>query len=71
MQNLLVKIYVNAFIYFYFRAYTQSRLYREIKMRSGLVVSNKKLQMLQKEQICEQVNGVWNLSSDQVITWLK
>ncbi|OXA37942.1 Bardet-Biedl syndrome 5 protein homolog [Folsomia candida] len=47
------------------KAYTQSRLYREIKMRSGIVVANKKLQMLQKEQICEQVNGVWNLSSDQ------
>jgi len=37
-------------------------------MRSTVVVYNKKLQMLPKEQICEQVNGVWNLSSDQVQT---
>ncbi|CAG7732330.1 unnamed protein product [Allacma fusca] len=47
------------------RAYAQSRLYREIKMRSATVVCNKKLQMLQQEEIVEQINGVWNLSSDQ------
>lgn len=35
-------------------------------MRSAMIVANKKLQMLQQEQICEQVSGVWNLSSDQV-----
>ena len=48
------------------RAYTQSKLYRELKMRSGLIVANKKLNMLPQEQICEQINGGWNLSSDQV-----
>ncbi|CAL8109369.1 unnamed protein product [Orchesella dallaii] len=47
------------------RAYIQSKPYREIKMRSAMIVSNKKLQMLQQEQICEQISGVWNLSSDQ------
>lgn len=34
-------------------------------MRSGLIVSNKKLSMLPQEEICEQIGGVWNLSSDQ------
>ncbi|ODM88251.1 Bardet-Biedl syndrome 5 protein, partial [Orchesella cincta] len=47
------------------RAYIQSKPYREIKMRSAMIVSNKKLQMLPQEQICEQISGVWNLSSDQ------
>lgn len=51
-----------------FRAYVQSKLYREIKMRSGMTVIGKKLQMLPQEHIVEQINGVWNLSSDQVMT---
>ena len=30
-----------------------------------MIVSNKKLNMLPQEEICDQINGVWNLSSDQ------
>ena len=36
-------------------------------MRSATIVANKKLHVLPHEQICEQINGVWNLSSDQVL----
>lgn len=36
-----------------------------MKLRSAMTVCNKKLQMLAQEQICDQIGGVWNLSSDQ------
>ncbi|KAL3158661.1 Bardet-Biedl syndrome 5 protein, variant 2 [Trebouxia sp. C0010 RCD-2024] len=47
-----------------FRAYNTSRMYRDLKLR-GAVISDKELKLLPLEQIYSQVNGVWNLSSEQ------
>ncbi|XP_037093681.1 Bardet-Biedl syndrome 5 protein homolog [Pollicipes pollicipes] len=47
-----------------YKAYTSSRLYRELKLR-GAIVSNKQLRRLPQEEIVSRVDGVWNLSSDQ------
>ncbi|OWF36293.1 Bardet-Biedl syndrome 5 protein homolog [Mizuhopecten yessoensis] len=46
------------------RAYDTSKLYRDLKLR-GALVHNKQLRLLPQEQIYDNVNGVWNLSSDQ------
>ncbi|GAV03274.1 hypothetical protein RvY_13722-1 [Ramazzottius varieornatus] len=46
-----------------FRAYDSSRLYREIKLR-GAVVEGSSLKLLPDEQLVEQVEGVFNLTSD-------
>lgn len=40
-------------------------MYRDLKLRSALI-QNKQLRLLPQEQIYDKVNGVWNLSSDQV-----
>ena len=48
-----------------FRAYETSKLYRDLKLR-GALIQNKSLRLLPLEEIYDQVNGVWNLSSDQV-----
>lgn len=48
-----------------FRAYVSSRMYRDMKLR-GAVVRNKQLRILPLESIYTTVEGVWNLSSDQV-----
>ncbi|ODM94049.1 Bardet-Biedl syndrome 5 protein [Orchesella cincta] len=45
--------------------FTVKTLQRDKNDESAMIVSNKKLQMLPQEQICEQISGVWNLSSDQ------
>lgn len=47
------------------RAYETSKLYRDLKLR-GALVENKTLRLLPQEQVYSKVNGVWNLSSDQV-----
>lgn len=47
------------------RAYETSKMYRDLKLRSALI-QNKQLRLLPQEQIYDKVNGVWNLSSDQV-----
>ncbi|CAL4167474.1 unnamed protein product, partial [Meganyctiphanes norvegica] len=47
-----------------YKAYTSSRMYRELKLR-GAIIQNKQLRILPQEQIFSRVNGVWNLSSDQ------
>ena len=47
------------------RAYSSSRLYRELKLR-GAIINGKELRILPQEQIYSRINGVWNLSSDQV-----
>ena len=47
------------------RAYETTKMYRELKLRTALI-SNKQLRLLPQEQVYDQVNGVWNLSSDQV-----
>lgn len=46
------------------RAFITSKLYRELKLRGG-VVHNKKLKILPLEQVVSNMHGVWNLSSDQ------
>ncbi|XP_018584353.2 Bardet-Biedl syndrome 5 protein homolog isoform X4 [Scleropages formosus] len=46
------------------RAYETSKMYRDLKLR-GAVIQNKQLKLLPQEQLCDKVNGVWNLSSDQ------
>lgn len=49
-----------------FRAYNSSRLYRELKLR-GAILKNGRLSLLAFEKMYSTVNGVWNLSSEQVI----
>ncbi|XP_048835554.1 Bardet-Biedl syndrome 5 protein homolog isoform X3 [Brienomyrus brachyistius] len=46
------------------RAYETTKMYRELKLR-GALIQNKQLKLLPQEQMCDQINGVWNLSSDQ------
>lgn len=48
-----------------FRAYNSSRLYRELKLR-GAILKNGHLRLLMFEKMYSTVNGVWNLSSEQV-----
>ena len=47
------------------RAYETTKVYRELRLRSALI-NNKQLRLLPQEQIYDKINGVWNLSSDQV-----
>jgi len=47
------------------RAYETSKLYRELKLR-GAIVDNKQLRILPQEQKYNMIDGVYNLSSDQV-----
>jgi len=46
------------------RAYETSKLYRDLKLR-GAIIKDKQLIMLPDESLYSQVDGVWNLSSDQ------
>ncbi|KAF8565797.1 hypothetical protein P879_08160 [Paragonimus westermani] len=52
-----------AFIAVY-KAYDTSRMYREMKLRACLL-DNKKLMLLPTEKLYEEIDGAWNLSSDQ------
>ena len=52
------------------RAYESSKLYREVKLR-GALLSKGQLKYLPKEQLYNKINGVWNLSSDQVLFLVK
>ncbi len=45
-------------------------MYRELKLR-GAILSEKRLRVLPQETVINTVNGVWNLSSDQVRHSLK
>ncbi|KAL1439024.1 hypothetical protein MTO96_047492 [Rhipicephalus appendiculatus] len=47
-----------------FKAYSATKLYRDLHLRAALL-HNRQLRLLPMEQLCSQVNGVWNLSSDQ------
>ena len=40
-------------------------MYRELKLR-GAILTEKQLRVLPLETVVSTVNGVWNLSSDQV-----
>ncbi len=46
------------------RAYETSRLYRDLKLR-GSIIRDNQLVLLPMEQVYNQVQDVWNLSSDQ------
>lgn len=41
-------------------------MYRDFKLRSALI-QNKELRLLPQEHVYDKINGVWNLSSDQVL----
>lgn len=47
-----------------YRAYDTSRNYRELRLRSALLV-DRELKLLPQEQLYTKLNGVWNLCSDQ------
>jgi Bardet-Biedl syndrome 5 protein len=47
-----------------YNAFDTSRLYRDIKLRGG-IVRDKAVTMLPGESIISSTNGVWNLSGDQ------
>jgi hypothetical protein len=38
-----------------------------MKMRTALVNEEEKLKLLPMETQCQRIDGVWNLSSDQVV----
>lgn len=52
--------------FFFLRAYETSKMYRDFKLRSALI-QNKQLRLLPQEHVYDKINGVWNLSSDQVL----
>ena len=47
------------------RAFTSTRIYRELKLRSSILTEDRQLKVLPKESVISLINGVWNLSSDQ------
>lgn len=47
-----------------YRAYETSKMYREMRLRSSLLV-NKELKLLPQEKTYTKLTGVWNLCSDQ------
>lgn len=46
------------------RSYETSKAYRELKLRSSVLV-DKQLRLLPHEQLYDKIHGVWNLCSDQ------
>lgn len=44
--------------------YQTTLLYRELKLRSSVVAASQ-LKLLPREQLYSNINGIWNLSSDQ------
>ena len=66
LQYMMPSALITTWILLYhYRAYETSKLYRDLKLR-GAMVQNKQLRLLPQEQVYDKVNGVWNLSSDQV-----
>ena len=49
------------------KAYESTHLYREIRLRTSLL-NKGQLRLLPKERLHSRYNGIWNLSSDQVIS---
>lgn len=47
-----------------YRAYTSSKIYREVKLRSGIVHENR-LNLLPHEKVLSNLPDVWNLSVEQ------
>jgi len=48
-----------------YRSYVSSKIYREIKLRSGIIHENQ-LILLPQEKVHSSVQDVWNLSIEQV-----
>ena len=48
-----------------FRAFSSTRIYRELKLRSSILQGDKQLKVLPLENVVSWLDGVWNLSSDQ------
>ena len=48
-----------------FKAFSSTRIYRELKLRSSILEGNKQLKVLPLENVVSWLEGVWNLSSDQ------
>jgi len=46
------------------KAYDTSSLFRELKLRGALIYQGQ-IRLLPKEEVLENINGVWNLSSEQ------
>lgn len=65
LQYMMPSALITTWILYHYRAYETSKLYRDLKLR-GAMVQNKQLRLLPQEQVYDKVNGVWNLSSDQV-----
>lgn len=57
---------ITVFLLFFLRAYETSKMYRDLKLRAALI-QNRQLRLLPREQVYDKINGVWNLSSDQVL----
>lgn len=49
-----------------YKIYQATALYRELKLR-GAILTDGQLNILPQEQVFKQLNGIYNLSSDQVI----
>ena len=63
----LTHLFALSWMYFcWYRAYETSKLYRELKLR-GAIIDNKQLRILPQEQKYNMIDGVYNLSSDQVV----
>lgn len=61
----MIDNYILNLMKYYFRAYNSSRPYRELKLR-GAILKNGRLRLLMFEKMYSTINGVWNLSSEQV-----
>lgn len=48
-----------------YRAYISSKIYREIKLRSG-IINDKQLTLLPQEIVHSTLQDIWNLSLEQV-----
>lgn len=51
-------------VYDIYKSYQSTTLYRELKLR-GAILTDRQLAILPREQVYKQLNGVYNLSSDQ------
>lgn len=61
-----ISVVLNNAVSLFFRAYETSKMYRDLKLRAALI-QNRQLRLLPREQVYDKINGVWNLSSDQVL----
>lgn len=61
----LTKFYLLFFKLQSLRSYTASKPFRELRLRHHIIQSNQ-LKVMPLEHICNRVEGVWNLASNQV-----